>query len=130
MNSQTSLIIMTLAAVCLSGTAVAGGVMWRRPGSRARTARLVSTVKQVPALLRRGLAASEIWVQDRLVMVAGIVFAVLGTTLVLVLVHWNDQAVALAKTYAPVFTIVSVVVSSVISAVMWLHKRKKARRRT
>ncbi|MFD6250347.1 hypothetical protein, partial [Streptomyces roseolus] len=67
MNSQTSLIIMTLAAVCLSGTAVAGGVMWRRPGSRARTARLVSTVKQVPALLRRGLAAAEIWVQDRLV---------------------------------------------------------------
>ncbi|MFJ3099592.1 hypothetical protein [Streptomyces hydrogenans] len=128
MTSQTFL-IMTLAAVCLSGTAMATGVMWRRFGPRAWTGRLVSATKRVPALLRRRMAAAEIWAQDHLTMLAGIVFIFLGALLTLVLAYWNDQVVALAKTYAPVFTIVSIVVSSVISAVMWLHKRKKARRR-
>ncbi|MEU8883854.1 hypothetical protein [Streptomyces hydrogenans] len=118
---------MTLAAVCLSGTAVAGGVTWRRLRIRARTARLVSAVKRVPALLRRHLVAVDIWVQDHLVMMTVMVFTVLVTTLVLVLTYWNDQAVALAKTYQPVFTIVSLVVGSVTSAVVWLRKRKKAR---
>ncbi|MDX2295892.1 MULTISPECIES: hypothetical protein [Streptomyces] len=126
MSSQTFL-VMTLAAICLSGSAMATGAMWRRFNPRAWTARLVSATKQVPALLRRRLMAAEIWAQDHLIMLTVMVFTVLGTTLTLVLTYWNDQAVALAKTYQPVFTIVSIVVGSVTSAVVWLRKRKKAR---
>ncbi|WP_063737422.1 hypothetical protein [Streptomyces sp. RTd22] len=126
MTSQ-ALLTMILAAVCLSGPTVAAEIMWRRHHVRARAARLVSAVKKTSALLRRRLAAVEIWAQDHHITLAITVLALLGTMLVFVLTYRLEQTVALAKMYAPVVTIVVAVVGTVIRSVKWLRGRRKAR---
>ncbi|MEW2557160.1 hypothetical protein AB0957_36360 [Streptomyces zhihengii] len=94
---------------------------------RGRTRRAARALKESPAIVRRRLSAAEVWVQDHAVGL-GITAVVLILTAAGLLLRFRpDQVIEQAKLLAPVFTILSIVISAVFGFIKWVRKRRRAR---
>ncbi|MFC9407832.1 hypothetical protein ACFRAA_23180 [[Kitasatospora] papulosa] len=94
---------------------------------RAWTWRAVQVLKSASVFARRWLTAADVWVQDHHAGVGVTVLLVLCTAVGLLLRFRTDQAIELAKQFAPVCTIVSIAVTAVFSWIKWVRKRRKTR---
>ncbi|MFJ3594511.1 hypothetical protein ACIQUY_34535 [Streptomyces sp. NPDC090231] len=94
---------------------------------RAWTWRAVQVLKRASVVARRRWTATDVWVQDHHAGVGFTVLLVFCTAVGLLLRFRMDQAIELAKQFAPVCTIVSFAIGAVFGWIKWVRKRRKAR---
>ncbi|MET9725506.1 hypothetical protein [Streptomyces zaomyceticus] len=89
--------------------------------------RLKFLIVRVRTSARRQLTAIDVWVQDHHMGLGIATISLIGAGAWLLLRFRLDLVIELARQYAPVFTILSVVTGMVISSIGWIRKRRRAR---
>ncbi|MEU1320766.1 hypothetical protein [Streptomyces tibetensis] len=103
--------------------------------SRLRAAERIRGVKErisrrtehIVNTIRSGCSAVDIWIQDhyRFTVISMLLTLATGTALLL---RWRwDEVIDVAKQIAPVFTIVSILASALLSVLAWFRKRRQRR---
>ncbi|WP_405835110.1 hypothetical protein OG528_38500 [Streptomyces platensis] len=102
---------------------------WRAEAAKkkAKAAHEAKVLKGASAFARRRLTAADVWVQDHHAGVGFTVLVLLCTAVGLLLRFRMDQAIELARQFAPVCTIISIAITAVFSSIKWVRKRRKAR---